>query len=458
MNPKPLVYKTIPNWLQRHQSGALNKIYAFDQTPLGNRTPLILVPGHGQEYELKPWWAHFYEYYRKDSAVLKDYKLFVYLYRSGDDLKDQATELDQQARKWFIAPQGPQPKMVFISYSLGGNITYQAMEDKRVNEQTEHVFGIAVPYHGSPIFSPDWFLDHARPIAFSPIRRIWDKLLFHTYFSSRLNLVRELQWDNFDGSIPLIASNTTSFSNLMQENSPTLVDVRQEVDPVAHPVPLSPRCNTALKQKLILYASFLENDYTHLSANWSHSLPDLAVRIPIQVVSLVKKAGSTAVGAVLPYYGFSLNGALQYSNHLMATLSHQTHSNSAPSSDKTPLLKELKVSERQRYHLYAFNDGVIPLSSMLFLPNQNKPYTGNAVQMGKAHDVQFVRIFKGLDHLEIGEYTQKTKNIRRQDLLKPSEQARSPIEWLLYDLAQLSKSRAPQKTNETVVPGGEIPI
>jgi hypothetical protein len=84
--------------------------------------------------------------------------------------------------------------------------------------------------------------------------------------------------------------------------------------------------------------------------------------------------------------------------------------------------------------LYRYNDGAIPISSMLFLKPSLYPYSDGLWGLIGMSTVRNVRVFKGLDHLDIGEYARLKGNLVTPDLVHPEEGKRSPHHWILYDL------------------------
>lgn len=409
-DPVPLV----PNRSQRMLQGRLNRLYAFDKTPLGGRMPLILVPGHAQEFQNHAWWQKFKSQTEDSPGFDSRYKLYVYLYNSNEELPVQSAELVQGIRRYFInapAPskQMPSKKVVFVGYSLGGIIVRQAMEDAEVFRATDVAFAVATPFHGSPIFNSRWFSKAAQPMARSPIRKGLDRLLYSGYFLNKVNLIRYLQWDNFDGSMP-------QFNELSEKEQ---VQLQMASYQARSTDALDPQ---QLKKKLIIYASFLDNSYVAESNSRTTSLKTSEI-----IVNRIQTIPKVTIGYVLPYYGSSVHSAMTYVNGVMSNLPTRTESNhTAEVSLSGP------KSENRR--LYKYNDGVIPLSSMLFLPPRAYPYDEDFKTMVEASDVSMVRIFPNLDHLDIGEYRMSRKRLTVSDLMHPEDGERSPNAWILYDL------------------------
>jgi hypothetical protein len=390
----------VPGRVSRIVTSPLNVLYSMDTTPRGDRIPVILVPGRAQEYQADSWWEGFYDRSQRDPFFKAHYKPYVFLYNSNQELVVQGSELSLQVRRHLGNQDKP---LVFISYSLGGNIVREAMKDARVFDQTAVIFGIAVPYHGSPVFNPRWFTSSVRPVANSPIRKTWDKLLYRTYMFDKNNLVRYLQWDNFDGSMPQFEAHDANPDPAMTITRHT--GREQE---------------TRLKQKLILYASYLENPYTRISPNSTPASP------LSKLGRSASQAPKTLLNALFPYYGITIHSVMKTTNYMLSNLSTFTR----------------KHPEGKNTRLYRLNDGVIPLSSMLYLPERPLPYQEGFWQMARQMDVPRARLFPNLDHLDIGEYRKNKRQLRTPDLIHTEEGLRTPYGWLLYDLAVLQPGLA----------------
>ncbi len=386
---------TVPKSAFRRLPGKLNRLYAFDESPLDDRTPVVIIPGRAQEFQRNSWWYKFHQTTESHPTFNNTYKLYVYLYNSNAELQVQSAELMQGIRRHFGHLPAEQ-KIVLVSYSLGGNITRLAMEDKEVLQRTETVFGLAVPYHGSPVFNPEWFTRYIKP--YSPIRKFWDLMLYRTYMSDKVNLMRHLHWNNFDGSLPQFEESAPATAQSI------LIEAFREKESVP-----------AFKEKLIIYASYLDNPFLH-----EETEAQGPTGLPAVILSKTKAFNKKLVNSVLPYYGVSAHSALEYTNLLLGNLSTYTP----------------QFPEGKQINLYRLNDGVIPMSSMLYLPASTTPYAGDLEELVRQADVRRVRVFKNIDHLDIGEYRGNRTRLIAPDELAPQDGERTPIEWVLFDLEQ----------------------
>lgn len=370
---------------------SLNQIYQFDRTPLGRRIPVLLVPGRAEEFQHNSWWRAIRKVSDRDLAFDRYFKLYVFLYDSEEELDVQADELAKELKARFNGLPASQPLML-VTYSLGGVITREMAKDTALLNRIDTMIAIAVPFHGSPMFDPDWFSEYLNPPSRSPVRRFWDRSLYRGYMFSKSNLTRGLNWDNFDSSKPQFDINGKSEGD--QANS--------KIQPYEE----YPNADL-IRQKTIVYASYIENDYTNPKEEQKRS------RIKSSLV-LPRKA----IDAVLPFYGFTVHAVLNYMGLQLANL--PTYTPDDPQGENT--------------QLYRYNDGAIPLSSMLFLKPSNEPYDDDLWGLVGMSTVRSIRVFHDMDHLHIGEYSVLKKKLVRPDMVHPEDGERSPHHWIIYDL------------------------
>jgi pimeloyl-ACP methyl ester carboxylesterase len=383
------VEKKVPKPLQRWFHQDLNHIFAFDSSPLGHRIPVILLPGRAEEAQYAVWWKKFKAKTERDPDFDDYYKLYIFMYDSGKSVEDLTDDFVKEMRSHFgHLPE--QQHAVLVSYSLGGLIALKAMEVPDIFGHVARVFGIASPYHGSPLFTPAWFIPNFHPRNHSPICRVWDYLVYRSYIFNKANLTRGLQWDNFDTSGPPLVLSHDKDSNtdrrLQNEQS----------------VPL-----LAIKSKLIVYAGYLENTYVK-PPQPKNDLYSLMTALPADLISYI-----------LPSYLMTIHSVFEYMNIELADM---------------PVYPEDFPSESKILHLFRYNDGAIPLSSALFLPPRNKPYDDDVQTLIHASDVSMVRVFAGMDHMALGEFYRRKGRLRAVDIVHPQEGSRTSTEWVLYDL------------------------
>jgi len=398
-SPDPVGQCLLPGARNRH---SLNQIYEFDHTRLGNRIPVILVPGRAEEFQHNSWWKGFHKHISKNPDFKRQFKVYVFLYNSTEELDVQAQALVRDLKKHFSTLPKDQPLML-VTYSLGGVITRNAMQDTSLLNQTDTIIAIAVPFHGSPMFDPYWFSEYLNPPNRSPLRRLWDRNIYRAYMFSKSNLTRGLKWDNFDGSKPQfhVSSAHPERSDIAGDQALSKIQPYQEY----------PNADE-IRHKTITYASYLVNGYTNTS------MPFRRQHMPKFVLGNSLAFPKEMVASVLPFYGFTVHSVFTYMNHQMANIPTYTPEN----------------PEGQNTHLYRFNDGAIPVSSMLFLPPRSVPYNEDIRELVQKATVRKSRIFVNVDHMHLGQYSFLQKILIQPDVMHPEEGARNPYKWLERDL------------------------
>ena len=408
-NADPVGRCLLPRARNRH---SLNQLYEFDHIPLGSRLPVILVPGRAEEFQQNSWWKGFHHTISRNPDFNKHFKVYVFLYNSAEELDMQAQSLVKDLKKHFGHLPTSQPLML-VTYSLGGVISREVLKDNSLLKQVDTMIAIAVPFHGSPMFDPDWFSEYLNPPNRSPLRRFWDRSIYRAYMFSKSNLTRGLKWDNFDGSKPQFRLSGDRAEKINIAGDQVLSKVQPYQDYVNA---------DAIRSKTIVYASYMANGYTHTNPPFKRQ------RLPQFVLDNSLSFPKEMIASVLPIYGISVHSVFTYMNQQMANL--PTYSAEDP--------------QGRNSHLYRYNDGGIPLSSMLFLPGRSHPYDEDIETLLQLTTVRKTRIFVNLDHMHLGEYSFRKAILVKPDINHPEDGARSPYHWLELDLLRREAERQQQ--------------
>lgn len=192
----------------------------------------------------------------------------------------------------------------------------------------------------------------------------------------------------------------------------------------------------AIRSKMVVYGSFLENGYTKTDQPINpRRLPRYAMVDQRGKTRQQKRAAWLAMPgkvlvSILPVYGFTVHSVFTYMNYQLANLPSRTAEN----------------PEGKNTNLYRYNDGAIPLTSDLFLSPREKPYGEDLSVLAKKAHTRKVRIFANLDHVDLGEYNLLKSRLRRHDVIHPDEGAFLPNQWILVDLCQRAKDLNLPKT------------
>jgi hypothetical protein len=388
----------------------LNHLYTVDTTAQKQRQAVFIVPGRAQERQSNPWWGKLIKALNKDPQLQERYKFYLFLYDSTEDLPVLSWEFANDLT-FFTSHQANRKPVVILSYSLGGLVVRDALlSEPQLLKEVQTIFGMAVPYHGSPLFDPEWFEVYMRH--FSPIRQQLDKLTYRVYLSSKSNLVRDMGWRNFDNSLPVF----TPSRRIKQGGAIAGTTKPAFSSPLAQNLE---RIKT-FQNKLIVYASYLPNPYIQ------ENKPNYLATASKEVLALPKEI----IGSVIPFYGLTVHAVMQYMNRQLANL---------------PIYSP-EAQQPQFNHLYKYNDGVIPLSSMLYLPNRATPYTEDLNGLAQAYQGCALRVFKQADHVDLGHYRWPEFLLKTNDALNPRPQEIKPLQWLFNDLKALKEQ--PTMTNK----------
>jgi pimeloyl-ACP methyl ester carboxylesterase len=387
----------------------LNHLYSFDATPLNGRTPVVIVPGRAQEGQGNPWWKKLGKALPKQSALEAHYKFYLFLYDSTQSLEHLSLEFTQDLSFLQQYQQEEKPSVV-VGYSMGGLIVRDALlQHPSLMQRIAYIVGMAVPFHGSPMFEPPWFESTMRHVV--PVREFLDKLTYQYYIFNKPNLLQSMPWVNFDHSMPSVVPSPKR-TLLLWHGAPQPLRA-----PTPPPYGDQQAALAQFRRKLIVYASYLENKETHPPK------PSLLKRASSTVLATTE----AVLGTFAPYHGVTVHGVMNYTNRQLAN---------------APTYEPNDPQRPANNHLYRYNDGVIPLSSMLYLPERATPYGEDLQGLKRVSTACFARVFKNLDHVDMGHYRWPEFPLKAVDAFHPSEGKRKPMQWLFYDLEQLAKAAA----------------
>ncbi len=378
------------------------EIYQTDREPLRDRRPLLLV--HGGAGEGKPLcrWGKVLDRFAQEPGFTRKYKVFLYRYNSNANLRDTVPQF-REALLEFHEAVGRKP-VTILTLSMGGNLCQGALVDPAVDRVVDLVLAMGTPFHGSPLFSADWFQYSLTKTKLMPWARPVHSLDLRLYFAGHKNYLEDLRWDNLDDIIPEVG----------RFKSKLPIAPRGVLTPERAANPELARINTESgldKNKFITYGGYLVNPY--LMSPGQRKL-EKTILAPYRYVT-VKVA--TQLGRE--------HAALKLLNQEMSTMKVNPNAGaSAPPSPQT----------------FSLNDGITPLSSAMFLPpDVMKDYPilqeADLPRLRSATDVRLARIFKNIDHVTYldGRPPHRGSPYLR-DQLHPEHGQRPIIDWMLVDL------------------------
>lgn len=274
-----------PSIFLRAWRRGLNQLYTFDPKPLGDRTPVILVPGRAEEVQFAQWWRTIGNFTKKDATFQRHYKLYLYLYDSSLDIPLLSNKLTHALVDFkHRLPNGR--RFVLVSYSQGGLMAYDAMETPEVFEATQAHVAMAVPFHGTPMFSEAWFQQHFKIEGATPLRQKWDLLMHRLYLKNKRTLTNHMNW-----------------------NPRPPQPLQCEAYPVAQ---------GCIKQKMWVYGSYV--------SNMSPKEPPGVMRIALETLKLPYNVGNQ----IIPIYLLSLHKVFRTMSMAIGNLPDETRPDHYP--------------------------------------------------------------------------------------------------------------------------------
>jgi hypothetical protein len=394
--------RSIP-WVFTYKHKHLNHLYSFEYEPLSGQIPLVIVPGRAQESQSNPWWKKLREYMNKHPDVRDKYKVYIYLYDSTQDVHHTAMEFKQEFTFFLTQLPKDHKPIVVVSYSLGGLIVRDAfLESPELMHPVSTIFGMSVPYHGTPLFDPAWMQDTFTHL--SPIRRGWDKLFYGLYMLPKKHLVDAMGFVNVDQSKPRTIIPNEVLGVVKQTPKPLLMIAPRWEEST------SPELRE-FKSKLVIYGSYLKSQY---------SVTEDAKAL--NAFDEISRINNATLGAIWPTYVPSVHRSLEFMGREMAQLPYANKPSTYPTGHGHP---------------YRYNDGVIPASSLFYMPVRSTPYTEAIAAYPRLWDLCGGRFFNDLDHVDLGHYRFPESLLKASDYFHPNEGKHKPMDWLFNDLRQL---------------------
>ena len=396
------------------------QIYQYDQTPLGDRSPFLLVHGLRGEYYPTFRWQKLIENFTKDDQFDSHYKVYLARYDSLDRLSNTIPQFRKAIANLSRNTQS-RPISV-MALSIGGNLVYESMRDKDTDKAIQLVMSLGTPFHGSPLFCEDW-LQYSiyKNLAF-PWTRVDHGIDYRLYFHYNSMLQKDLKWDNTDGAIPDIG-HFHSLLPLGPHGDLTVLDT----------------LNTRLadinrlnfeKKKLITYGGYLVNPYM-----------------------LNNPARTIETTAIAPYRFFATKIPAHLGReHPVLRLLNREIGSIRPTD-------AVRQKEGTKF-IYQLNDGIAPVSSALFLPGNGETPTlvreKDLAGMKKVADVRLARVFRNIDHLSfIDGFRPFGAPSKYHDQLDLQAGSKSLFGWMLSDLndaCNSSNQLAREQRSPDVVP------
>lgn len=441
---------------------------AFDDSKLGNRTPLILVHGIGASASTRFNWERFLSYAQKQKPLMERYKIYLYHYDSTRSVPAISQNL-QQTLKTFISEQDER-SIKILAYSEGGLLTRNAMQDPYIDAHTDEVITLATPFHGSPLANPEWIRQQVKTESPFSLVRIGQRIAYSITGKLYPTFKEDFHWDNFDGALPPEQFKNTQSPDYALARKKKFVTYGSyfglDVNPSLVPEALDVKAQLP-KERLIFANMFRRNFLFSLVRNNIGKLP-LAIRpsgkptetavSPAQSQEVATQAIQEAIDepdSTIKTAGVMLALATQENVNQdqpdgPVALELEKPANTEETLSKTNALMAVNDVKKLATQpasvtpvsMMMFNDGISPISSTLWLGRYMSQGTNGAAvsveklwaTLKKLKGNDNTRLFAGVDHRNWMDGTTRTGDSKIQDLLNPDEPPRTIFAWLVYDL------------------------
>ena len=359
-------------------------LVSLDDQPLGNRTPLVLVHGINPNPDFVFGWGAYLDEARKHPAYQQRYKTYQFRYDTSATTAQTGEEM--RVALHAMAESLPADRSMRIAgLSLGGMLVRIALADDTVRAKVDRFIAIGVPFHGTPLASPHWLRAQIHTQSLFSTLRLTNRIAYGQTRKRFPHFDADFCWDNFDGAIP------------------ASIRAKQPCQP--HYGPDTTQVPT------ITYAAFFGAEAS--DRQWLQE----------QVVLQNAPAGKPRRVPI-----WNRHVMFKLVRPSIAELPRETGSISEPEkSVPTPL---------------AFNDGISPVSSQLWLgrfvsatDNQPLAVTQQWDAILKLHSTPQARLFEGIDHRDWLEGRTRLKDTEAvRDWLHPNAPPLTVNQWIIHDL------------------------
>ena len=375
-------------------------IYQWDDKPLGDRAPFLFVHGLKGEYYKQFRWGKVASKFVTNADFNRRYKVYAARWDTTARMEKDVPEFRQAVSNLFEAT-GQKP-ITILALSIGGNLVYESVLDKTIDPKVRLIFTLGTPFHGSPLFNDQWLQYSVYKNMAMPLTRIDHSLDFKFYFHHNPSLQKDFYWDNSDHAIP---ERGRFFSYL-------------PLGPRGH-LHVQEQTNSRLKaindqnfdkKKLITYSAYLLSPYMNKPGK---RFVEETLLSPWTLFSMKIPAHTGREHPVLKFLNAEIGSVI---------------------SEKDA------VKKASTSYLYQLNDGIAPLVSAIFIPDEilASEYLckeSDFPRLREATDVKLARTFRNADHLTfIDGYRPAFAHKAMRDELHPDEPSKEVFDWMLSDI------------------------
>lgn len=389
----------------------------YDTTPLDGRTPLVLIHGIAPDQGAYYNWGLFLTALQSNTGFNERFKIYFFVYEPQRELSETSAQL-ATALKSFAQENHP-PQVRILALSLGGLLIKHAMADPAVDSLVDKVITIGTPFHGTPLAVPSWMRTQFKQESILSPLRLGNRLVFGIVRNKFPHFEKDFCWDNFDGAM----------SDAMQ----------QRVSAKLHSESVSSRVVNSTK--FITYSSFFNADVKE-QARLMKALNMQRFRENVVSENLPIKSGKFKL---IDKHRMM---AIVSRNMAKLPLAYPQPGNAGLTSEyvgyAVPAIEPAKEEPSAIPLLMAFNDGVSPVASHLWLgrfcPDLQGADNVNAElwrALKQAQQSNHARLFADIDHRDWMEATTRSGVTNVRDLLHADQPPKTVFEWLVFDLMDI---------------------
>jgi hypothetical protein len=379
------------------------EIYQVDAEPLGERQPFLLIHGGNGEHLKLFHWEKVLARFNQDERFRKRYKPYLLRYNSSKLLEELVPEA--RSAVLSLSESCNSKPITIMALSMGGNIVEIGMEDPEFDLAVDRIIALGTPFHGSPLFSSDWFQYSLYKSKVLSVFKVLDSLDYRVYFSWHKNYQQDLKWDDSDELVPQVGH----FRSKLPFGPKGNLTVDRDTSALLSAANHDRRMH---KKKFTTFAGYLLNSYV-----------------------LDKERDRLRWKLFAPFRFMSTQIRAQVGGEQAALL---VLNREISKIDSGPAGTELGAGQ----HVYALNDGITPVSSALFLPDSICRThlllrESDLLAILPYIDVAQARAFRNIDHVTFveGKPPHHGSHLVR-DSMHPQEGMHGILDWMLAELLQ----------------------
>lgn len=428
-----------------HHSITFTNTVAFDKVAIGDRQPLILIHGIGgtRAGEFRKW-GGFLDHVEKTPEFNERYKIYIFQYDSSKSVEALSKSLEETLL--LMANTFDDKRLKVVAYSEGGLLARNAMQNYEVDRAVEQVITVATPFHGSPLAHPSWMEAPEKPKAVQFVYDFAYRLAEKRHPSFRT----DFEWDFYPDRIRALADLKASpeLANtpaLQSENPDYLLEDKKRFITYASYFKADDEEQKVLAEELDYNKPMPKHKKRVLNLFRKNVMFSFIGNTMGKLAVLPKKIKQKTVDPIVGRFDNAAGEEDTLSATIKTTEEAQEENAQEEAYNALSVLDDEDMQALAEhafdYGLMAYNDGISPISSSLWLGRFTEDL--NAINdtservweaLKSLRGTGRARLFYGLDHSNWMDGRTRLRSSEIADLLNPDEPNRTMYDWLVYDL------------------------